>query len=114
MRLEHLSLTNFRNYGRLELQLPAEPTLLVLTGDNAQGKSNLLEAIAVLLTGRSFRTSRLAEIPRWGAETTSLAGELRRVDGMRTVRRSLKRREDGAWLGSGRSEERRVGKECRL
>jgi DNA replication and repair protein RecF len=72
-----------------------------VTGANAQGKSNLLEALAVLLTGRSFRTSRLAEIPRWGAEVTSLAAELRRRDGTRTVRRSLRKREDGVWQGSG-------------
>ena len=99
MQIGWIQLVDFRNYPTLSYSPSA--TLNLLTGANAQGKSNLLEALAVLLTGRSFRTSRLAEIPRWGAETTSLAGELRRVDGMRTVRRGLKKREDGAWLGSG-------------
>ncbi|GAG14950.1 unnamed protein product, partial [marine sediment metagenome] len=38
MHIAHLSLTNFRNYERLELDLP--PHLMVLQGDNAQGKTN--------------------------------------------------------------------------
>jgi DNA replication and repair protein RecF len=46
MRLTHLSLTNFRNFIRLEADFPAGPTLLV--GANAQGKTSLLEAIYYL------------------------------------------------------------------
>ena len=99
MQIGWIQLVDFRNYPTLSYS--PSTTLNLLTGANAQGKSNLLEALAVLLTGRSFRTSRLAEIPRWGVETTSLAGELRRSDGARTVRRSLRKREDGAWQGSG-------------
>ncbi|HMH52882.1 MAG TPA: DNA replication and repair protein RecF [Candidatus Acidoferrum sp.] len=99
MQIGWIQLVDFRNYHTLSYT-PSAP-LNLLTGANAQGKSNLLEALAVLLTGRSFRTSRLAEIPRWGAETTSLAGELRRTDGARTVRRGLRKREDGVWQGAG-------------
>ena len=51
MHLRHLSLTNFRLYSRLEVDLPAQAILLY--GDNAQGKTSLLEAIHVLATGRS-------------------------------------------------------------
>ena len=87
MQIGWIQLVDFRNYPTLSYSPSA--TLNLLTGANAQGKSNLLEALALLLTGRSFRTSRLAEIPRWGAETTSLVGELRRVDGIRTVRRGF-------------------------
>ena len=46
MRVLHLGLTNFRNYARLELDLPAG--IILLQGDNAQGKTNLLEAIHIL------------------------------------------------------------------
>jgi DNA replication and repair protein RecF len=63
MRLTHLSLTNFRNYARLELDLPGAATLLV--GDNAQGKSNLLEAIGLLAVSRSFRASSDRELIHW-------------------------------------------------
>jgi len=51
MHLTHLSLTNFRNFGRLELDIPLGATLL--HGRNAQGKTNLLEAIYYLATSRS-------------------------------------------------------------
>src|SRR5512140_3184764 len=51
MRITHLSLTNFRNYARLELSF--EPGVVVLHGDNAQGKTSLLEAIYYLATSRS-------------------------------------------------------------
>jgi DNA replication and repair protein RecF len=51
MRLTHLSLSNFRNFVRLETDLPAGPTLLV--GANAQGKTSLLEAIYYLTSTTS-------------------------------------------------------------
>jgi DNA replication and repair protein RecF len=55
VRITRLSLTNFRNYRSLELRLP--PHLVVIQGGNAQGKTNLLEAIYVLATTRSHRAS---------------------------------------------------------
>ena len=63
--ITHLSLTNFRNYASLELDLP--PHITVLEGDNAQGKSNLLEAIYVLATSRSPRTTSDRELINWSA-----------------------------------------------
>lgn len=65
MIINHLSLTNFRNYAGLELDLP--PHITVLQGDNAQGKSNLLEAIYVLATSRSPRTTSDRELINWSA-----------------------------------------------
>ena len=55
MRVVRLGLTNFRNYRQLELRLP--PRLVVIQGDNAQGKTNLLEAIHMLATTKSHRAS---------------------------------------------------------
>jgi DNA replication and repair protein RecF len=55
MRLTHLSLTNFRNFTRLDLDVPAGTVMLV--GDNAQGKTSLLEAIYFLATLSSFHAS---------------------------------------------------------
>lgn len=63
MWLQRLSLTNYRNYVRLELHLP--PGLSIIQGQNAQGKSNLLEAIAYLATSRSPRTASDAELVNW-------------------------------------------------
>lgn len=99
MQIGWIDLLDFRNYRTLSYR--PSPQLNVVTGANAQGKSNLLEAVAVLLTGRSFRTTRLAELPRLGADLASLAGEVHRAEGGRTVRRTLRRREDGVWQGSG-------------
>lgn len=63
MRLNHLSLSNFRNYVRLELDLPDR--LTVIQGANAQGKTNLLEAIHLLATGRSPRAGAEREMINW-------------------------------------------------
>ncbi len=53
MHVVKLNLLNFRNYARLDLELPVGP--LVVQGGNAQGKSNLLDAVHILATGRSMR-----------------------------------------------------------
>jgi DNA replication and repair protein RecF len=63
MRLTHLSLHNFRNYVRLDLDLQAGVTLLL--GDNAQGKTNLLEAIYYLATSRSPYAGADRELVNW-------------------------------------------------
>jgi DNA replication and repair protein RecF len=63
MRLSHLSLTNFRNYVRLDLDFSRAVTLL--QGDNAQGKTNLLEAIYYLATGISPRARTDRELINW-------------------------------------------------
>ncbi len=65
MHITHLSLTNFRNYGRLELSLPQGPVLLY--GNNAQGKTNLLEAIYYLATTRSPHADNDAQLLNWTA-----------------------------------------------
>ncbi len=61
--LRHLSLKNFRNYLRLELDLPRGIT--VIQGRNAQGKTNLLEAITYLATSKSLRALSDAEVVHW-------------------------------------------------
>ena len=65
MRITHLSLSNFRNYGRLELPLPQGSTLLY--GTNAQGKTNLLEALYYLATTRSPQAGQDSQMLNWEA-----------------------------------------------
>ena len=101
MQIGWIQLGDYRNYCTLSYS-PA-PRLNLIRGANAQGKTNLLEALGLLLTGRSFRTFRLGEIPRWGSESASLSGDLRRADGASTVRRGIARSEAGAWRVSGGS-----------
>ena len=101
MQIGRVQLLEFRNYPTLSWH-PA-PHLNVLAGPNAQGKTNLLEALGFLVTGRSFRTARSAEIPRWGTGSATLTGDLCRGETRRTVRRGLTRLEDGTWQTSGDS-----------
>lgn len=70
MHIEHLSLTNFRNYARLELTLPQKP--IVLHGDNAQGKTSLLEAIYYLATNKSPYTTSDKQLIHWRTENDPL------------------------------------------
>ena len=63
MHLEHLSIRHFRCITRFEDDLSAGKILLV--GDNASGKTSLLESIYYLVTGRSFRTRTDAECIPW-------------------------------------------------
>jgi DNA replication and repair protein RecF len=94
-----VQLLEFRNYRTLSYR--PEPRLNLLTGRNGHGKTNVLEALAVLLTGRSFRTSRLAELPRWGEDAAVLSGEVQRAEGSRTIRRTIQKQENGTWQVGG-------------
>ncbi len=66
MYLRHLSLSNFRNYTRLEVDLPAR--VHVFKGDNAQGKTNLLESVYYLATTKSPLAYSDREIISWEAD----------------------------------------------
>ncbi len=70
MRIRSLSLENFRNYVRMEVEWPDRPVLLV--GGNAQGKTSILEAIYYLATGRSPLTAVDRQLINWTAEREGL------------------------------------------
>ncbi|HZP39451.1 MAG TPA: DNA replication and repair protein RecF [Methylomirabilota bacterium] len=109
MQIDRVELSDFRNYRTLSLE-PA-PQLNVLSGLNAQGKTNLLEALGVLLLGRSFRGAKAAEMLGWDASAALISGEIRRGDTVRSVHRAIARRDDGAWHvgGEGCSWARAIG-----
>ena len=60
MRLSNLKLKNFRNYHEKKLEF--SPNINVLIGENAQGKTNLLESIYVLAMTKSHRTTNDREL----------------------------------------------------
>ncbi len=64
MRLLRLSLTDFRNYAALTWRPAAR--ISVLIGPNGSGKTNLLEAVSLLVPGRGLRSARNADLPRRG------------------------------------------------
>jgi DNA replication and repair protein RecF len=89
-----IELVGFR--GHASLTFAPEPGLNVLVGKNGQGKTSLLEALHVLLTGRSFRTAKLADCLGWDAGgRAAVAGELATGSQVREVRLELLARDGG-------------------
>ncbi|MDQ2818092.1 MAG: DNA replication and repair protein RecF [Candidatus Eremiobacteraeota bacterium] len=74
MRVLSIELANFRNYAAIEFEPPAGTSILI--GANAQGKSNLLEALALLATGKSFRASREADMVRSQAPAANVSARV--------------------------------------
>lgn len=74
MHLAHLRLRDFRNYARLDANFA--PGFHLLLGDNAQGKTNILEAIYLMATLRSFRGVGGAQMIRHGAKGYFVGGDV--------------------------------------
>ncbi|MBQ8909490.1 MAG: DNA replication/repair protein RecF [Oscillospiraceae bacterium] len=74
MNLESIQLHNFRNYRELTLEFA--PGVNLLVGDNAQGKTNLLEAIGYLGSGKSFRTQKNSELVYLGEDFAEVKGSV--------------------------------------
>lgn len=74
MRLLSLRIKQFRNFAAVHL--PAFGQRTVFVGNNAQGKTNLLEAIYCMATLRSFRTSRTTEMIKLGEEGFFIGGSV--------------------------------------
>ena len=89
MHLRHLSLTNFRNYPRQELDLAPGPVLLL--GENAQGKTNLLEAVFLLATARSERADNDADYIAWSTRDDIQPHARIAGNAVRDLRRSERR-----------------------
>lgn len=74
MEVKSLKLDHFRNYENLQLEF--SPGTNLFYGDNAQGKTNILEAVYVCGTTRSHRTSRDRELIRFGSEESHIRMEM--------------------------------------
>ena len=83
MFLNRIELHNYRNYGELSLATPNKVN--VFLGPNAQGKTNLLEAIFVLALSKSHRTSKDKELIGWQADSARIAGEVNKRYGTVTL-----------------------------
>ena len=73
MELRRLQLEHFRNYTSLDIALG--PGLHVFAGSNAQGKTNLLEAVYLSATGNSPRTNQEGEMIAWDADIARVIAE---------------------------------------
>ncbi len=107
MYLKRLSLTDFRQFSRLDLDVPREIFLLV--GANAQGKTTLLEAIYFLSTFSSFHASSDRQLinfslPDVGTTVGRIVGDFVRKDGEHQIEVRLIRENTN---GNGRSRFRK-------
>ena len=78
MIIESLELKNYRNYK--ELHINFDPGTNVLYGDNAQGKTNILESVYVCATTKSHRGSKDREIIEFGEEESHIKMNIRKDD----------------------------------
>lgn len=72
MHINNLKLKNYRNYEQLDISFANK--INVIIGENAQGKTNLMEAIYVLAFARSYRTPRERELIKWEEEFAKIEG----------------------------------------
>ena len=84
MRLNELTLSGWRSY--LSARAGFDPGINLILGENAQGKTNLLEAIYYLSTGKSFRTRSQTELIRQGSEFAELQAAVTSQDRDQTLR----------------------------
>jgi DNA replication and repair protein RecF len=98
IRLQRLTLTDFRSYKAVRFSPAAR--LCVLTGANGSGKTNLLEAVSLLVPGRGLRGAKFSELARQGQEASgswAVAATVQTVDGPCEI-----------GTGNGEDQERRV------
>lgn len=76
MQIKKLTLKDYRSYSDKEFQFSDKVNILV--GKNAQGKTNVLEAIFFMIIGKSFKTSKEKEVVSWEKENAYIKGEFKK------------------------------------
>ena len=71
MYVKNLQLINFRNYDELNIELSDGANIFI--GDNAQGKTNIIESIYLLSTGKSHRSQKDNELISWNSEDSKVS-----------------------------------------
>lgn len=79
MYIQDLQLRNYRNYEGLEAEF--ENKVNVILGENAQGKTNVMESIYVLAMAKSHRTSNDKDLIRWDEEYAKIEGRVKKSNG---------------------------------
>lgn len=81
--IKEITLTNYRNYTKTTI--PFENKVNVILGENAQGKTNVMESIFVLSMAKSHRTSNDKELIKWDCEYAKLSGIVEKHRGPATL-----------------------------
>ena len=84
MWIKNIKMTNFRNYNYQEINL--EPKLNIFFGENAQGKTNIIEAIFLSSMGKSFRAKKDKEMIMFEKDNLILEIEFKKSDRDGTIR----------------------------
>src|SRR5690625_6590407 len=74
MHIDQLQVKNYQNYAYSDITF--DDKINVIIGENAQGKTNLMEAIYVLAFTRSYRTSRERELIKWQEDFAKITGHM--------------------------------------
>ncbi|HVZ80045.1 MAG TPA: DNA replication/repair protein RecF [bacterium] len=104
MHVCSLRLSQFRNYQTLEVEF--HPQLNLLLGANAQGKTNVLEALYCLSTTKSFRAASDEEMIAFGQETAVVECLLQREEGQEQVRLDLQKGKNKTLWVSGKKQKK--------
>lgn len=78
MYIEELKLKDYRNYNHLDIKFNNQVNVII--GENAQGKTNLLEALYILAFTKSYRTTNDRELIKWDAEFAKISSILHKKD----------------------------------
>lgn len=79
MRIQNLSLINFRNHSKLDVPV-SEKKFIVIIGKNGSGKTSILEAISILYPGKGLRSAKLSETIRWTSNQADIRATLANQD----------------------------------
>jgi DNA replication and repair protein RecF len=99
-----LRLSHFRNYQTLEVGF--HPQLNLFLGSNAQGKTNILEALYCLSTTKSFRAAADEEMIQFEKEAGAIEGVLQREEGQEQIRLELRRDKNKVLLVNGKKQKK--------
>lgn len=83
MNIKKVKLSNFRNYESTELEL--SPNINIVYGDNAQGKTNLLEAIYIASIGKSYRADKENEVVKFKETFARINLEYEKNEKLKTI-----------------------------
>ena len=101
MRVRKVTLHNFRNYGTCEVDIAPGKTILI--GENAQGKSNFLEAMELISYGKSSRAENDAELIGWGCDAMQVLVDVVSRHGDHSLQVELRRGQPAPAGGKGRA-----------
>jgi DNA replication and repair protein RecF len=104
LHVSSLRLSHFRNYESLEVGF--HPHLNLFLGPNAQGKTNVLEALFCLSTTRSFRAASDEEMIQFGQETGAIEGRIHLEKGEEAIRLELRQGKNKTLFVNGKKQKK--------